>query len=135
PARPVSRRQGAEQRADVSGEIDLFGDYTDSVLSLNAKIPDARIIINQQPDKKLPSLKENPDVLLIHPGERPHPPGREPGDVEAEEQARKTATFRMHGHLDLNHLYVKAADFEFPVQSQMNFEYDERSPDAHSAAR
>src|SRR5207237_8246637 len=96
PARPVSRRQGAEQRADVSGEIDLFGDYTDSVLSLNAKIPDARIVIKQLQDKKLPGLKENPDVLLVHPGERPHPPRREPGDVEAADPARKTAKSRMH---------------------------------------
>ncbi len=130
---PVPLRQAAEQRADVSGEIDLFGDYTNDVLSLNAKIPDARILIKQLPDKQLPSLKENPDVLLVHPGERPHPPGREPGDVEAEEKARKTATFRMHAHLDLNHLYVKAADFEFPVESQMNFEYDARRPEGLTA--
>jgi autotransporter translocation and assembly factor TamB len=132
-AGPVPVRQAAEQRADVSGEIDLFGDYTNDVLNLNAKIPDARIVIKQLPDKKLPSLKENPDVLLVHPGERPHPPGREPGDVEAEEQARKTATFRMHAHLDLNHLYVKAADFEFPVQSQMSFEYDARRTEGLTA--
>ncbi|TMA16641.1 MAG: translocation/assembly module TamB [Deltaproteobacteria bacterium] len=132
-AGPVPIRQAAEQRADVSGEIDLFGDYTDSVLSLNAKIPDARIVIKQLPDKKLPGLKENPDVLLVHPGERPHPPGREPGDVEAEDQARKTAKFRMHAHLDLNHLYVKAPDFEFPVESKMNFEYDARRPDGPTA--
>jgi autotransporter translocation and assembly factor TamB len=130
---PVPIRQAAEQRADVSGEIDLFGDYTDGVLNLNAKIPDARIVIKQLPDKKLPSLKENPDVLLVHPGERPHPPGREPGDVEAEAQALKTATFRMHAHLDLNHLYVKASDFEFPVDSKMNFEYDARRPDGLTA--
>ncbi|TMA86879.1 MAG: hypothetical protein E6J63_15775 [Deltaproteobacteria bacterium] len=130
---PVPLRQAAEQRADVSGEIDLFGDYTNDVLSLNAKIPDARIVIKQLPDKKLPSLKENPDVLLVHPGERPHPPGREPGDVEAEAQALKTAKFRMHAHLDLNHLYVKAPDFEFPVESQMNFEYDARRPDGPTA--
>src|SRR5256886_9187952 len=132
-AGPVPIRQAGEQRADVSGEIDLFGDYTDSVLSLNAKIPDARIVIKQLPDKKLPGLKENPDVLLVHPGERPHPPGREPGDVEAEAQALKTAKFRMHAHLDLNHLYVKAADFEFPVESKMNFEYDARRPDGPTA--
>jgi len=132
-AGPVPVRQAAEQRADVSGEIDLFGDYTDGTLNLNAKIPDARIVIKQLPDKQLPRLKENADVLLVHPGERPHPPGREPGDVEAEEEARKTAKFRMHAHLDLNHLYVKAADFEFPVQTQMNFEYDARRPDGLTA--
>jgi translocation and assembly module TamB len=132
-AGPVPIRQAAEQRADVSGEIDLFGDYTDGVLNLNAKIPDARIVIKQLPDKKLPSLKENPDVLLVHPGERPHPPGREPEEVEAEEQARKTAKFRMHAHLDLNHLYVKAADFEFPVQSRMSFEYDASRTDGLTA--
>jgi translocation and assembly module TamB len=132
-AGPLPIRQAAEPRADVSGEIDLFGDYSNDLLNLNAKIPDARIVIKQLPDKQLPGLKENPDVLIVHPGERPHPPGREPGDVEAEEEARKTAKFRMHGHLDLNHLYVKAADFEFPVESQMNFEYDARRPEGLTA--
>jgi autotransporter translocation and assembly factor TamB len=128
-AGPIPLRQAAEQRADLSGELDLFGDYTGDLLTVNGKIPDARLVIRQLPDKKLPSLKENPDVILVHPGERPHPPGREPEDVEAEQQARKTATFRMRAHLDLNRLYVKAPDFEFPVQSQMNFEYDARHPD------
>jgi translocation and assembly module TamB len=132
-AGPVPVRQAAEQRADISGELDLFGDYTDNLLTVNGKVPDARIVIRQLPDKKLPSLKEHPDVVLVHPGERPHPPGREPDEVEAERQAQKTATFRMHAHLDLNHMYVKAPDFEFPVESQMNFEYDARHPDGLTA--
>jgi translocation and assembly module TamB len=130
---PVPIRQAAEQRADVSGELDVFGDYTGGLLTANGKIPDARVIIRQLPDKKLPSLKENPDVILIHPGERPHPPGREPEDVEAEQLARKNATFRLHAHLDLNHMYVKAPDFEFPVESQMNFDYDARHPEGLTA--
>lgn len=132
-ANPVPMRQAGEQRADVSGELDIFGDYTDSLLTLNARIPDARVVIKQLPDKKLPSLKENPDVLLVHPGERPHPPGREPDEVAAEQKAMREATFRMHGHLDLNHLYVKATDFEFPVESTMNFDYDARHPDTPTA--
>jgi translocation and assembly module TamB len=53
--------------------------------------------------------------------------------MEAEERARQTATFRMHAHLEINHLYVKAPDFEFPVESRMNFEYDARHPDAPTA--
>ncbi len=126
-------RQAGEQRADISGELDIFGDYTDDILTLNARIPDARIVIKQLPDKKLPRLKENPDVILVHPGERPHPPGREPEDVEAEAEARSKATFRMNAHLDLDHLYVKAADFEFPVQSKMNFVYDARNPEGPTA--
>lgn len=130
---PVPIRQAAEQRADLSGELDLFGDYTSGLLTVNGKIPDARVVIRQLPDKKLASLKENPDVILVHPGERPHPPGREPGDVQAEQEARKNATFRMHAHLDLNHMYVKAPDFEFPVNSQMNFDFDARHPDGLTA--
>jgi len=126
-------RQAGEQRADISGELDIFGDYTDDILTLNARIPDARIVIKQLPDKKLPRLKENPDVILVHPGERPHPPGREPEDVEAEAEARSKATFRMNAHLDLDHLYVKAADFEFPVQSKMNFVYDARHQEGPTA--
>jgi translocation and assembly module TamB len=129
----VPVRQAGEQRADISGELDIFGDYTDSVLTVNARIPDVRVVIKQLPDKKLPSMKENPDVTLVHPGEKPHPPGREPGDVEADQEARKKATFRMHAHLDLNHMYVKAPDFEFPVESQMNFDYDARHPDTTTA--
>jgi len=72
-------------------------------------------------------------VILVHAGERPHPPGREPEEVAAELEARKNATFRMHAHLDLNHLYVKAPDFEFSVESQMNFDYDARNPDGLTA--
>ena len=132
-AGPLPVRQAGEQRADVSGELDIFGDYTDSLLTVNAKIPEARVVIKQLPDKKLPSLRENPDVLLFHPGERPHPPGREPEEVAAEQKAIKESTFRLHGHLELAHLYVKAADFEFPVESDLNFDYDGRHPDAPSA--
>jgi len=132
-AGPLPVRQAGEQRADVTGELDVFGDYTSGALTLNAKIPDARMVIKQLPSKKLPSLKENPDVILVHPGERPHPPGREPGEVEAEEEARKTATFRLHAKLDLDHLYVTAPDFEFPVESHMNFEYNSRQPGAPTA--
>jgi translocation and assembly module TamB len=132
-AGPVPLRQAAEQRADLSGELDLYGDYTDNVLTVNGKIPDARIVIRQLPDKKLPGLKEHPDVILVHPGERPHPPGREPEDVEAEQESRKKATFRMHAHLELNHMYVKAPDFEFPVESRMNFDYDARQTDGLTA--
>jgi len=129
----VPVRQAGEQRADVTGELDIFGDFTESVLTLNAKIPDARVLIKGLPDKKLPKLKENPDVLLVHPGEKPHPPGREPEEVAAEQEAIRTATFRVHAHLDLVHLYVKAPDFEFPVESNMNFDYDARHPDTPSA--
>lgn len=130
---PVPLRQAGEQRADVNGELDVFGDYSDGLLTVNARIPDARVVIQQLPSKKLPSLKENPDILLVHPGERPHPPGREPDEVDAEIKARQNATFRMHAHLDLQHLYVRAADFEFPVESAMNFDYDARHPDQPSA--
>ena len=132
-AGPVPVRQAGEERADLSGELDIFGDYVDSLLTVNSKIPNSQVVIRQLPDKKLPSLKENSDIILVHPGERPHPPGREPEEVQAELQARKTATFRMHAHLDLNHLYVKAPDFEFPVDSQMNFDYDARQPDKPTA--
>ena len=132
-AAPVPVRQAGEPRADVSGELDLFGDYTDGLLSVNAKIPEARVVIKQLSDKKLPGLRENPDVLLFHPGEKPHPPGREPEEVAAEQKAIKESTFRLHGHLDLAHLYVKAADFEFPVESNLNFDYDGRHPDTPTA--
>ncbi len=130
---PVPIRQAAEQRADLSGELDLFGDYASSLLTVNGKIPDAHVNIRQLPDKKLPGLKENPDVILVHPGERPHPPGREPGEVEAELERRKKATFRLHANLEMTHMYVKAPDFEFPVESRMNFDYEARNPEGLSA--
>src|SRR5512138_3008258 len=91
------------------------------------------MVIKQLPDKRLPSLKENGDVFIVHPGQRPHPPGREPVDVEAEERARQTATFRMQARLELDRLYVKAPDFEFPVRSRMNFMYDARHPEGLTA--
>jgi translocation and assembly module TamB len=130
---PVPIRQASEKRAEVSGELDVFGDYTDNVLTVNAKIPTARVDVVALPDKKLPNLKEHPDVLLVHPGEKPHPPGREPEEIEAEKKALEEATFRLHAHLDLDHLYVKAADFEFPVQSTMSFDFDARHPGSPSA--
>jgi translocation and assembly module TamB len=126
-------RQAGERRADLSGELDLFGDYSEDMLTVNAKIPGARVDIRALPQKGLPGLKPNPDVLLVHPGEKPHPPGKEPEEVEAEEKAQREATFRLHAHLDLQHLYVKAEDFEFPVESEMSFDYDARHPDSPTA--
>ena len=132
-AGPVPVRQAGDHRADVTAELDLFGTYSEGLLDLNAKIPESRVVIRQLPNKKLPALGPDPDVLLVHPGERPHPPGREPEEVDAEEKARKAATFRLHTHLALQHLYVKAPDFEFPVESDLNFDYDARHPDAPTA--
>jgi autotransporter translocation and assembly factor TamB len=132
-AGPVPVRQAGEQRADVSGELDLFGDYADSLLTLNAKIPDARMQIRQLSSKKLPGLGPHPEVVLIHPGERPHPPGVEPEEAAAAERARQQASFRMRAHLEVVHLYVKAEDFEFPVESNLNFDYDARHPDKPTA--
>ncbi len=132
-AGPLPVRQAGDHRADVTAELDLFGSYSDGLLDLTTKIPDARVVIRQLPNKKLPGLDPNPDVLLVHPNERPHPPGREPEEVDAEETARKAATFRLHAHLQLQHLYVKAPDFEFPVESDLNFDYDARHPDVPTA--
>ncbi len=132
-AGPLPVRQAGDHRADVTAELDVFGSYSDGLLDLNAKIPESRVVIRQLPDKKLPGLGPNPDVLLLHPGERPHPPGREPEEVDAENKAIKEATFRLHAHLELQHLYVKAPDFEFPVESDLNFDYDAKHPDAPTA--
>jgi translocation and assembly module TamB len=132
-AGPLPLRQAGAHLADVTAELDLFGNFSDGLLDLNAKIPESRVVIRQLPNKKLPSLAPNPDVLLVHPNERPHPPGREPDEVEAETKARKAATFRLHAHLQLKHLYVKAPDFEFPVESDINFDYDAKHPDVPTA--
>ena len=132
-ARPLPVRVAGEHVADVTGELDIYGTYADSLLDVSAKIPEARIVVTRLPAKKLPSLNPNADVLLYHPGERPHPPGKEPEEVDAEEAARKAATLRVHAHLDLHHLYVKAEDFEFPVESSINFEYEAQHPDAPTA--
>jgi len=129
----VPVRQAGEQRADIQGEVDLFGDYSDGLLGINVKIPNAKVRVTALPDKKLPNLEANDDVLLVHPGERPHPPGKEPEEVDAEEAARKKANFRLHAHLELTRLYVQAADFEFPVESTLNFDYDSQQPDAPTA--
>ena len=126
-------RQAGEPRADLQGEVDLFGDYSDGLLGVNVKIPEARLRVTALPDKKLPSLGPNPDVLLVHPDEPPHPPGKEPEEVAEEEKARKTSNFRLHAHLELVHLYVQAEDFEFPVESNLDFDYDAQHPDAPSA--
>ena len=132
-AGPLPVRQAGEHRADVTAEVDLFGNYSDGLLDLTARIPQSRVVIRQLPSKKLPGLGPNPDVLLLHPGERPHPPGREPDEVDAEAKALKAATFRLHARLELQHLYVKAPDFEFPVESTLNFDYDARHPDVPTA--
>ncbi|HKC61690.1 MAG TPA: translocation/assembly module TamB domain-containing protein [Myxococcales bacterium] len=129
----VPLRQAGEERATVQGELDVFGDFTDGLLTVNGKIPDANIRIVQLQAKKLPSLDPHPDVLLVHPGEKPHPPGKEPEEVEAEIEARQRATFRLHAKLDIEHLYVAAEDFEFPVESHLTFDYDAQQPGAPTA--
>jgi translocation and assembly module TamB len=130
---PVPLRQAGEDRADLAGEFDFFGSYSGGLLSSTVKIPSAHLNVRQLPDKELASLDPNPDVLIVHPGERPHPPGKEPEEVEAEEKARKAAKFRAHIELDLQTLFVKAEDFEFKVQSEMRFDYDAQHPDAPKA--
>jgi translocation and assembly module TamB len=130
---PVPLRQAGEDRATVQGEVDVFGDYVGGLLTVNAKVPDATVRVLQLPNKNLPSLDPNPDVLLVHPGERAHPPGKEPGEVEAELEARRTTNFRLNAKLDIEHLYVSAEDFEFPVESHLTFEYDAKRPDAPTA--
>jgi translocation and assembly module TamB len=132
-AHPVPVRQAGEQRADVTAELDLFGDYTDGLLHANAKIPQARIVITALPDKKLPGLKPNDDIFVVEPGQKEHKVGEKPEDEEAEAQAEKNATFRAHAKLEIVHLYVKAEDFEFPVESNLTFDYDAQHPDAPTA--
>ena len=127
-AGPVPLRQAGEERADLEGQIDLSGSYNAGLLSATLKIPEARLDVRKLPDKKLPGLSPNPDVLLLHPGEKPHPPGREPEDVEAENKARKASTFRLHLDLKLETLFVKAEDFDFKVHSDMSFDYDAQHP-------
>jgi translocation and assembly module TamB len=39
----------------------------------------------------------------------------------------------MHARLEVVHLYVKAEDFEFPVESDLTFDYDARHPDKPTA--
>jgi translocation and assembly module TamB len=132
-ARAVPIRQAGEVRADVSGEVDFFGDYSGGLVSSTLKIPEVRVNVRKLPDKKLPALDPNPDVLLAHPGEKPHPPGKEPEDVEKEAAARRASNFRVHLDVNLETLFVKAEDFDFKVQSQMRVDYDAQHPDAPTA--
>ena len=130
---PVPLRQAGEERATVEGELDVFGDFTEGLLTFNAKVPDATVRVLQLPSNKLPSLDPNPDVLLVHAGEKAHPPGKEPGEVERELEERRMDNFRVHAKLDIEHLYVAAEDFEFPVESHLTFDYDAQRPDEPSA--
>jgi translocation and assembly module TamB len=132
-AGPLPVRQAGEQRADVTAEIDLFGDYNDGLLHATAKIPQARVVIQALPNKKLPNLKPNPDVMIVQPGQRPHPPGEKIEEMEAEEEAKKNANFRAHAKLEIIHLYVKAEDFEFPLEANLSFDYDAQHPDSPTA--
>ncbi|HEY2031681.1 MAG TPA: translocation/assembly module TamB domain-containing protein [Myxococcales bacterium] len=133
PAGAVPVRQAGEQRADVTAEVDLFGDYSDGLLHANAKIPEARIVIQGLPDKKLPKLKPNPDIEIVEPGHRPHPPDQTAEEADAEAEAKKTATLRAHAKLEIVHLYVKAEDFEFPLETNLVFDYDAQHPDGPTA--
>jgi autotransporter translocation and assembly factor TamB len=133
PAGAVPVRQAGEQRADVTAEVDLFGDYTAGRLRASAKIPEARIVIQGLPDKKLPKLKPNPDIEIIEPGHRPHPPDETAEEADAEEAAKKTANFHAHAKLEIVHLYVKAEDFEFPLETNLTFDYDAQHPESPTA--
>jgi len=126
-------RQAGEEVARVEGELDTFGDYTNGLLTVNAKIPGATVKVLRLPDKKLPKLEGNPDIVLVHAGEKPHPVGKEPEEVEAEEKARREANFRVHAKLDIERIYVAAEDFEFPIESHLTFDYDARHPDRPTA--
>lgn len=130
---PLPIRQAGEERLRVNGEVDLFGHYEGGQVVANLKIPEAGVQVLSLPSKKLESLTPDKDILLVHPNERPHPPGVEPEELDAEEEARRTATLRVQLALELTHLYVKAEDFEFPVRSNLNFEYDARRPDKPTA--
>jgi translocation and assembly module TamB len=57
--------------------------------------------------------------------------GEKAEDEEAE--AEKNAGFRAHAKLEIKHLYVKAEDFEFPVESNLTFDYDAQHPDDPTA--
>jgi translocation and assembly module TamB len=130
---PVPLRQAGEERATVQGELDVFGDYVGGLLTVNAKVPDANVRVLQLPNKKLPGLDPNSEILVVHSGERAHPPGKEPEEVEAELDAQRNANFRLNAKLDIEHLYVAAEDFEFPVESHLTFNYDAQQPDAPTA--
>jgi len=133
PKGAVPVRQAGEEVARVEGELDTFGDYTNGLLTVNAKIPGATVKVLRLPDKKLPNLKPNPDVVLVHEGEKPHPVGKEPEEVEAEAKARAESNFRAHAKLDIDRIYVAAEDFEFPIQSSLAFDYDARHPEVPTA--
>jgi TamB, inner membrane protein subunit of TAM complex len=102
---------------------------------LDAKIPSADVKVLKLPDKKLPSLDPNPDILLVHGDEKPHPPGKEPEEVEEEEKARAASKFRLRATLNIEHVYVSAEDFEFPVETQpeLTFNYDPRAEEPATA--
>jgi translocation and assembly module TamB len=124
---PLPVRQAGERRADVTAELDLFGDYSDGLLHASVKIPQARLVVEALPDKRLPDLKPHPDVELITPGQKPHPPGEKAPEEKA------TSNFRAHARLEIVHLYVKAEDFEFPVESDLKFDFDAQHPDSPTA--
>src|SRR5207245_6056933 len=52
---------------------------------------------------------------------------------EAEIEAERNANSRLHAKLDVEHLYVSAEDFEFPVESHLTFDFDAQQPGAPTA--
>src|SRR5207253_5057725 len=58
---------------------------------------------------------------------------KEPEEVEAELEAQRNANFRVHAKLDIEHLYVAAEDFEFPIESHLTIESDAQNPGAPTA--
>ena len=132
--RPVPLRQAGEVRADLAATVEFSGDDTAGTVTTTIKIPDAKVRVGSLPDKKLPSLSPNPEVLVFRKGDQaPHPAGIDTEELKKQKEAIARSNLRIDAQLELEKLYVSADDFDFPVTSRMHASWDSQHPDQTAA--
>jgi autotransporter translocation and assembly factor TamB len=133
--RPVPVRQAGEERADVTAEVDLFGEWDSigQIVTTTVKIPGASMHVRSLPDKKLPSLSPNPEVFAVDAKGARTLAGVDPVKAAADEKARREARLRADVRFELGKLHVWADDFDFDVQSSLHATWDAQHPAEPSA--
>ncbi|MBS2023109.1 MAG: translocation/assembly module TamB domain-containing protein, partial [Deltaproteobacteria bacterium] len=126
---PVPIRVDGADLANIVTEMEFYGDYEQGQVAATVQMPKTLVRVLSLPDKKLPKLKPNPDVLVAWPNDQPALAGVDPKEMRRILAARKNANLRVDVALDLQNLRVSAPDFDLPVSSQMHVAWDASNPD------
>ncbi len=128
-AHPIPIRQAGEVRAEFEGALEFAGTQSAGSTIVSLKLRDSSVHVTALPDRTLPSLPPNPDILLSTPGETPHLAGIDLVEMQRQQLATAQSNLRIDANLTVEKLQVSATDFDFPLTSQMHAAWDSRHPD------